>query len=972
MAKEKIILLEGDDLIYTLGAISDDSNEVMTIRFPLYKSGGSSSFNQKDLVSVMFDKNYFNLLTNFDIRTVKDLKKLTQPSQPYKLKIGSSVRYKNNSYDVIGLYFNTFAQQNIVSPILFNPTDLINDVKSLLFGLKENDEIIKIINDNLNEGKYSENVIFPYLASVTNYKEYLSKVVEPPFTTLDSIKVEQKKTSSVGSEIIPNEFPSFQVDFDKSINEIEIVYNNSGSPLDTIYSKDDFSDLKAKSFFEVFEKSKLYKNVNYIKTNTKYYLKDDLKLNLPYDYFNLFDKSEEAKDLLFDTPQGKIPPLVRLISTDNLRTIGSNDLNLVNQESLFGVLYDENGNTQLNEVDRFYNIIFQNKSVYVGFEKDLAYQKGDGFYRNFPSSPSKRNFANEVRILTLKEDSYYGDFFNSSGSPLMNSTNNNKILPFGSIVKMSGIWWYVIKYFATDINDLENLNKCLCIKATSRDSVLKFNLDVYSLSEKKGKIRVYDTEKIYKASIKNSHIFKFPANFFSSPQKGVVITEESKSKDGIVTELFYEKRKEQVDLLKNNFPELSDTFFGILTVLDKKLRKPKDEKKSINTENSIYCIMKDSFSESRFFQSLSDDFAKKISEDLDVENIKKNIDLFLPRTKISQKIIDIALGSSVIYFKPNIDSNLYFSLNNLEEYQKMYVMRTLFDFVQGVICHKAVIFEEQLAGKVQNGLFLKHPYNTLNTFSKNNFLSSLSNYAFEFSNFKNTLEIRSVTNGKTETSFLNEIINKENYLGFSNYLFVFQVIKNLTKHIQEVALLHLTDGFEEKIKQHPLVKMYKNFDLNTQIGFFKQYHLSTSLDVTIKADVFTNDDIKKNLYQAFENSNSKLTPQMLDFIFEKSWRGRLEFITDSKGDEGVKERTMLLGIFLSFIKILDTVYNFELDLTNKIKVRNNKFLEEFPIEPTDEDLSEDEFDDSDIFSEALEDLGDEFLEEIESVDITDF
>ena len=64
--------------------------------------------------------------------------------------------------------------------------------------------------------------------------------------------------------------------------------------------------------------------------------------------------------------------------------------------------------------------------------------------------------------------------------------------------------------------------------------------------------------------------------------------------------------------------------------------------------------------------------------------------------------------------------------------------------------------------------------------------------------------------------------------------------------------------------------------------------------------------------------------------------------------------------------------NFEFDLTNKIKVRNNKFLEEFPIERTDEDLSEDEFDDSDIFSEALEDLGDEFLEEIENVDITDF
>ena len=963
MAKEKIILLEGDDLIYTLGAISDASNEVMTIRFPLYKSGGSSSFNQKDLVSVMFDKNYFNLLTNFDIRTVKDLKKLIQPAQPYKLKIGSSVRYKNNSYSVIGFYFNTFAQQNIVSPILFDPTDLINDVKSLLFGLKDNDEIIKIINDNLNEGKYSENVIFPYLASVTNYKEYLSKVVEPPFTTLDSIKVEQKKISSVGSEIIPFELPKFEIDFEKSTENAKKVYNES-TDADKLYTISDFEDVNANSFYEVFEKSKQFQDGGDIKINTIYKVKEDIKLNLPYNYTRALDKINEAKDLLFDIPQGKIPPLVKIVTSERSNSSYSNNLENINQGLIFGVLNNGNDTSFMNESKYFYNILFQNETTYIGYEEDV---EGKDFYRKISDYPDKI-INKESKVLTLKEDSYYGDFFNSSGSPSMNSKNNNKILPFGSIVKLSGIWWYVIKYFATDINNIENLNKCFCIKATTREKVLEFNLNFYSNTDKKNRLRVYDTEKIYKASIKNSHIFKFPANFFSSPQKGIVLTEESKSKDGIVTELFYEKRKEQVDLLKNNFPELSNTFFGILTVLDKKLRKPKDEIKSINTENSIYCLLKKSFKKTKNNQNYDGEFRKKITEILEPEFTRKNMSLYNPQDKISKKLLDVALGSSVLDLDNNESySNFYFSINTLEDYQKLYVTRTLFNFIQGVAIQNTTVEYQIKEGFDERSQVISSPLNTISTISKNYFLSSLGNVTFEF-NYNGNLEISDTKTTNLNTSFLNNITTKINYLKFSNYLFVYQVLRNLTQHIQEVALLHLTDNFEEKIKEHPLVKMYKNFDLNTEIGFFKDYHVRTNFSYISKARISRFEEEKNNkIYNAFAESKSKLTREMIRFIFTSRWNDDIDFMSSDEN-----ERKEIIDVFLSFIKILDTVYNFEFDLTNKIKVRNNKFLEEFPIERTDEDLSEDEFDDSDIFSEALEDLGDEFLEEIENVDITDF
>ena len=48
MAKERITLLaDGGKLIYTLGAISDTSNDVLVLEYPIFKSGSSSMFEGK-------------------------------------------------------------------------------------------------------------------------------------------------------------------------------------------------------------------------------------------------------------------------------------------------------------------------------------------------------------------------------------------------------------------------------------------------------------------------------------------------------------------------------------------------------------------------------------------------------------------------------------------------------------------------------------------------------------------------------------------------------------------------------------------------------------------------------------------------------------------------------------------------------------------------------------------------------------
>ena len=81
-----------------------------------------------------------------------------------------------------------------------------------------------------------------------------------------------------------------------------------------------------------------------------------------------------------------------------------------------------------------------------------------------------------------------------------------------------------------------------------------------------------------------------------SPLENPMVLKE-KRKDvnlTLVTDVFLDKRKEQFDVLQNNFPELGNTFLGILSVLDKSLSKPKlDKLVFLTSPNSILEIFTD-------------------------------------------------------------------------------------------------------------------------------------------------------------------------------------------------------------------------------------------------------------------------------------------------------------------------------------------------------------------------------------------
>lgn len=115
-----------------------------------------------------------------------------------KLHSGDLVRYNGLKYVVLGIVVNTYAQWNMPTPLLFNPTNLNNDFKSL-YGSKLTDEQInKKINDNFQSGKYDADMVIP-LVDANDFSEYIT-VLEPRPTKeevelmFDSVKAEKDLT----------------------------------------------------------------------------------------------------------------------------------------------------------------------------------------------------------------------------------------------------------------------------------------------------------------------------------------------------------------------------------------------------------------------------------------------------------------------------------------------------------------------------------------------------------------------------------------------------------------------------------------------------------------------------------------------------------------------------------------------------------------------------------------------------------
>ena len=96
-----------------------------------------------------------------------------------ELHVGEIVDYAGLTYDVIGFIVNTYAQWNIPTPLLLNPTKIAEDYKSLFQGKLTDYQINEKINDNFQSGKYDSEIMFP-LVDANDFKDDILVIEKRP------------------------------------------------------------------------------------------------------------------------------------------------------------------------------------------------------------------------------------------------------------------------------------------------------------------------------------------------------------------------------------------------------------------------------------------------------------------------------------------------------------------------------------------------------------------------------------------------------------------------------------------------------------------------------------------------------------------------------------------------------------------------------------------------------------------------
>ena len=470
---------------------------------------------------------------------------------------------------------------------------------------------------------------------------------------------------------------------------------------------------------------------------------------------------------------------------------------------------------------------------------------------------------------------------------------------------------------------------------------------------------------------------------------------------------------------------MNDTFIGILDVLDKKLRKPKRTIKKSNTDDFVYCLLDiDSDNDFGFYKSYRDE-DKEISNARDIFDEVNTNQLFnLLATSpyvytIPTKIKQIAFTTSLLKIDER-DSIFVFSLDNYQQYQQLLVTRTAYAYkITSLISEKNKLVNRKNGYSVKDNNTNRVKFvisNTLNPLSSKFFFRNVKemditskalsdreisrrgddkNFLFSielYTTYRNSIKVEWATKSSTLEPKYDSIV-------FGQFSFVFGCLVLLFENLQSTALLHLGEKPEQKIKNLGVVKFLQQFDLNINLSKIKDglevINLSAYDDVLSMdardlhrqfgwvreydgEDVKRQAEVRKKIDKILKNNNSPLTEKDLSSALNPSY-GFKEVPDDrySKPLDGL----------LILIKLMDKVYFNLLDLTNKIKLNNKQsLLQNFPkieedIEEIEEEITDVEEDifteDEDIFDEALQELGDEFLdkeliEEIENIDISEF
>lgn len=152
---------------------------------------------------VLDDNQLLNLYDQFGV--IEDLDK-----KDFIINVGDLVSYNNRNFIVLGIVVNTYAQWNLPTPLLFNPSAISNDIKSLYGGRFSDEEIISRINDNFQKGKYDNDIIIP-LVDMAKPKDII-KVVKQ--------NISENDTSIIFTKMMQLKKADFKIEKDVFINTI--------------------------------------------------------------------------------------------------------------------------------------------------------------------------------------------------------------------------------------------------------------------------------------------------------------------------------------------------------------------------------------------------------------------------------------------------------------------------------------------------------------------------------------------------------------------------------------------------------------------------------------------------------------------------------------------------------------------------------------------------------------------------------
>lgn len=919
MTKDKIYVIDSNtnkvDSYYTLGAITDISNDVLCIQSEIYIDGNSASpFSTKDLVTKAFNLESFLSISNFEIRTASSLKKKIQPKQPYELKIGSVVTYKNKSYEVIGFYYNRFAQLNIVTPILFNPENIVADALNLFYGLKDDFEVQELINKNFKEGKYNEDFKFPLTFGITDFKKELTNIIQPPFTTLDTFDIKTTQKDSDGNIFLePYKLNNNLIDKDEI--ETMLVRNNLPKEGNEVNS---FSDLREKS--ELISPVEFSRQASTVfRTQLPIYgLKLDDKTNLPYNFINRADSLNEVEQYAYNTSIGNILPILKtgLYKSQSFNRTETN--NLFEKPYIFGI---RQGSAVIYQ--RFlYPLLFTTNGAeknYISIDENSK----TFFNDNYNSFAGFDDEDYSTSYLTLEEDEYYGTYYNSSGNVDKNKFTDAEILPFGTVFKKNGIYYYVLKYLFNDKTDY-----CIALKCSTRKTILPLGLSFDSPTKLNQNLKKFTKKEVSNAYKKEGHIFNLPSSLFS---KRTDIKPKKDDRPSIITDVFLEKRKEQIEVIKENFPKLNDTIFGILSLLDKSISSSKKEE--ITTDkNAVFINL---ISNWNTFRSSfkSEDFLQKVKKTWeDKSNFLVEI-IANSGVKLKDKIYELATNTSYVNL---IRENLFFKVKNWKDAQQYYLIRYAINVFKNLEVAEDGLSEDEFP--LQNHFL---------TFSGDCFVSSLPNLRIYTINKKLRLKSGETL---TDIAMYKEQNDKTDYIKIAQSILVINILNILFQYAPMVLQAYRNGKRDEFIGNTNILNLIRKYDY--AIDF--KYLLDNIKDLTFKKS--------PNLYYDFYDYDFKEYQESVK-VFANNYELDLE---EQSGKNA----------FIELLKQIDFLYGYQFSLEDKIinntdeKILKSLFEEEKQkpkLQPKEDDIDID-----DIFDDALEDLGDDFFDDIDNIDIDEF